>query len=381
MGLRKKAESVARKLLAKKRKRDEFENKLKKRYASAHRLLARNPQQPLSEADIKEIDEFWSKYGIKFRDYSWYRWYYGLTGIHDPRFIGTDVYNDIFIGHYNKTGFAEAWRDKSYFPTFLPDAPFPETYFKKCNGRYYDKDGNFCTESNFTEALSDSIPTDEFIVKLNDGLQGRGLRKFSLKNEQHIQSAIQMIAQKDNLIVQEVVRQHPFFAQFNESSVNVIRINTLFLNQRVIVFDNATLRFGLPGSITDVNFVDGVEIVNAIRISADGHLGPVVFDNFGKKTDVNTRFDIKYDRVPNWENLIETVRSCALKIPYFSWIGWDVTVSEEGAPVIIEYNILSPGINFYQYSTPLFGEYTEEVLEFLKDEKTQQKTVPPYLRK
>ncbi len=368
-------------LLQKRRRRTRMEKMLSKRYNAAHHLLAKNPQPPLSDADIREIDEFWGKYGIQFRDYSWYRWYYGLTGIHSPYFIGLDVYADIIMLHYNIHEFKNAWCDKGYFSSFLPGAPFPRVFFKKCNGRCYDADGNYCREEELEAAFLRSVPDEEIILKQTHGKQGKGLQKLSLKNEADVRSAIQAIAQGSDLIVQEVVKQHPFFAQFNESSVNIIRINTLFLNGRVIVFDNATLRYGLPGSITDVNFVKGKEIVNAVPISADGSVLPVSFDTDGHKTDAAKLFDIKIDRVPNWDAVIETVKAYALKIPYFAWIGWDVTVSADGNPVILEYNIKAPGINFYQYRAPLFGEYTEEVLRFLEDEETQERIVPPYLKK
>lgn len=49
----------------------------------------------LKENEKKEIDELWAQYGIKINDYSWFRWYYGVTGMADPSFILQDIYSYI----------------------------------------------------------------------------------------------------------------------------------------------------------------------------------------------------------------------------------------------------------------------------------------------
>ena len=70
----------------------------------------------------------------------------------------------------------------------------------------------------------------------------------------------------------------------------------------------------------------------------------------------------------------------AKNVPYFSWIGWDVTVDEDGKPVVIEYNILNPGTVLYQFGGPLFDNRTELALGFLKDEKARG-VIPGFLKK
>lgn len=55
------------------------------------------------------------------------------------------------------------------------------------------------------------------------------------------------------------------------------------------------------------------------------------------------------------------------EMPYFSFIGFDVAINEEGDLVIMEYNIRVSGIMYYQYTnSPLFGLYTNEIVSLYK---------------
>ena len=66
---------------------------IRKKYKLANTFLKNNPQPPLTISEKKEIDDFWAKYGVKYPDYSWFQMYYGVTGIHNPKFIP-----DPFVG-------------------------------------------------------------------------------------------------------------------------------------------------------------------------------------------------------------------------------------------------------------------------------------------
>lgn len=72
-----------------------------------------------------------------------------------------------------------------------------------------------------------------------------------------------------NYVIQELIHQHDFFAELNQDSVNIIRINTLNLGQGPTLL-NATVRFGISGRVTDMCYVDGVETVRVAGITGDG---------------------------------------------------------------------------------------------------------------
>ena len=49
--------------------------------------------------------------------------------------------------------------------------------------------------------------------------------------------------------------------------------------------------------------------------------------------------------------------------PFFKLISWDIGIDKDDEPVLIEYNCHGQSIDFQAVNGPLFGEYTEEVLQ------------------
>ena len=37
------------------------------------------PQPELTTEEKREIDAYWKQYGIRFKNYDWFQWYYGFT--------------------------------------------------------------------------------------------------------------------------------------------------------------------------------------------------------------------------------------------------------------------------------------------------------------
>ena len=52
-----------------------------------------------------------------------------------------------------------------------------------------------------------------------------------------------------------------------------------------------------------------------------------------------------------------------MKLPYFDIIGWDVSIEENGEPILIEYNA-SPGLSQSAFCSGM-GENTERIIREL----------------
>ena len=66
------------------------------------------------------------------------------------------------------------------------------------------------------------------------------------------------------------------------------------------------------------------------------------------------------------------VKNAAQRFPHFRLIGWDIAIDENNKPLIIEANLTMSGMDVIEtIGGPLFGEYTDKVLEevFLKKHK------------
>ena len=138
----------------------------------------------------------------------------------------------------------------------------------------------------------------------------------------------------------------------------------------------AAVRAGIPGSVTDVSFVNGIERVQLVGIKNG------VFAN--KMLDQDGRFvkDLPNNmRIPAWQKIVQIVKDNHLLVDNFDIIGWDFTIDKSENPVCFEWNVQWPGTVLYQYTNgPLFGDMTEQLFSFLNDTNNRDNYIPYYMR-
>ena len=187
---------------------------------------------------------------------------------------------------------------------------------------------------------------------------------------------------RQNFLVQACVKQHEFFSKINESSVNVIRVNTWLHDGKVDIL-TPVFRAGIPGSTTDICVVDGVKRGKLIGVTPDGHLREKVIDFDGSIEPFETVYP-GFDRsvkIPAWDEIVSELKAASMKLPFFGIIGWDITVDKDGKPVFIEYNVKEPGPHGSQLvNGPFFEDKTDEALSFLLSKKNQDKYIPGFMR-
>ncbi len=358
---------------------------LRKRFLGQQRvaseLLKNNPQPELTKEEKQGIDEYWMPYGIRFRNYSWHQFLYGVTGIRDPRFLPKEFALYLLVPYYNNQKLTDAYKDKNYFDRYLPTANFPKTVFKRINGDFFDNDNTFITSHNNDILRSLLLSQSQVIVK-NAFDSGRGLnvRKYSIHSASEADAVINEWAKKKNYIVQELIKQHSFFSQFNKSSVNIIRINSWYQDGQVFI-STPVIRYGTPGYATDVCYINGEEIIHMIGVTLDGYIRDRIYEMDGTWTPLEKYISQPILKVPSWEKIILMVKREAAKLPHFRMIGWDITVDELEEPIVIEYNIYQPGPYPSQLTGgPMWGEMTDKVFDFLKDKDKQHQLIPRNFR-
>ena len=356
-------------------------------YMASHEKIAReyckkyNPPD-ITEQEKKEISEYWAQFGIKIDNYEWHRMYYHSTGIHDPRFIPDLVVGFCVYPYYNDHTYEDAWRDKNMFERLLPNVPFPKTMGKCIRNRYYTNEDGYIEHDKtlFAQKVYDNATrhgTNEIIFKrTRDTGFGKGVGKYTVNSLNDVLNAISEWEKCENYIIQECIRQHECLKSFNESSSNMIRVLSWRHGNDVdIMF--AAVRAGIPGTFTDVAFVNGVELVNIIGITNDGYFSTKMVNQDGQ----TVRSLPDGVKVPSWEKIVKTVKENHLQLDNFDFVGWDFTIDSTGEPKCFEWNISWPGTVLYQYSNgPLYGDKTDEVFAFLKDEKNRYNYIPAYMR-
>lgn len=340
-------------------------------YSKAKKFLSKNPYPQLTKEQKEEIDDYWSRYGVQWPDYSWYQMYYGVTGIQDPRFMPDVFVGKVIYPYYNRQSYIAGWDDKNLYAKLLDVVQFPQVLCHRMNGRYFDKNwkpiSNYGNEfEKICKLIYESTKDDGFILKETTNTNsGKGVKLYRASSFKEVQNVLNERKSND-FIIQKKVKQHGFFNQFCSTSVNIIRIVSWQHDEEVTLFP-ASMRFGVEGSHTDIVWIDGVEVANVVGIEDSGIIKDryVSFSgNIQVEKKINNRI------VPSWDKIRNIISEGHKRMPFFDIIGWDFTVDENSNPVCIEYNIIWPGTILYQYANgPFAGNSTDEFISFLKGGK------------
>lgn len=359
------------------RGRMHMHHELAQRYCGKYRV----PE--LTEEEKKDIQEYWGQFGVHLSDFSYHKMYYSVTGIHDPKFVPDYIAGHIVYAYYNDHAYEYTWRDKNMFDRLLPDVPLPTTLAKCIRDRFVIQNEYYTQEDllSVSESIYRKMACDNetyMIIKptRNSGF-GRGVKKYTIKSLSDVKNAISEWGGVHDFIIQECVHQHPMLASFNETSSNMIRVCS-WRHSKTVEILFAAARVGIPGSITDIAFVNGEEQVRMIGITKDGNFRDRILNQDGfLEVKIPDRLE-----VPCWNKIVNIIRENHLKIDNFDIVGWDFTVDYKGNPICFEWNIQWPGTVLYQYvNGPLWGEFTDDILNFLKDKRNQDNYIPWYLQK
>lgn len=174
---------------------------------------------------------------------------------------------------------------------------------------------------------------DSVIIKPVAGVEGERIRKFVLSNNPDTDlSSMFKELKKENVLVEEIIKQHPRMV-FGNSSVNTIRTHTILGKDGKAHVVKAILRVGVGDSVVD-NYAKGgfiyeVDIKTGLISSyGQSHVNSQSYIHPG--TDIVM---LGY-QIPNWDKVIEGSKRAAEHLPQIGFIGWDVAITENGIQLI-----------------------------------------------
>lgn len=183
------------------------------------------------------------------------------------------------------------------------------------------------------------------ILKPLAGSYGRGVRIVDVKDQEDVHALASSLIDIDEYsnrsgyrcygaIVEEVVVQDDRLAKFHSQSVNTVRITTIRLDSRTVIFE-PFLRVGRGGACVD-NAGSG-----GIFCPVDAETGVVYAarDKHGVSYETHPESGVPIIgfQIPRWDEAKEFVRKAAQVVPSIRIIGWDVALSQDGW-VLIEAN-------------------------------------------
>jgi Sugar-transfer associated ATP-grasp len=235
-----------------------------------------------------------------------------LLGLPTPRFLGLAR----VVGGRTADGLPLATVDD--FERFLATLPVDRICFKVMEGH---------GGRGFLPVSVTRTATGALLVPL-DGSESETAAEFFAR---HVES------QKNGRLIEEYLEQHPAFAQFNETSVNTLRILVYARPGDGARALGGYLRIGRRGAMVDNHVAGG--IVAGVDVQT-GVLGPA-FDGTAARQVYPAHPDsgrpIEGVRLPYWEESLRLTEAAMNAFPHLRFAGFDIAVAPTG-PVIIEIN-------------------------------------------
>ena len=314
----------------------------------------------LTKEQKKEVDEFYvSMIGRRVPLYC-HEYFYSRTGVFTKEYIPKDFYHCELLPRANMVQCMKVFGDKNMCDFLLPGENIAHSILKNINGYYY-YEGRPVSKD---EAISLCQNMEKVIIKPSGKSKGQSVQLFSVKDgitDLKGKSIGQLFeSYKKDFLVQEWVKQHKDMAALNPTSVNTIRILSYRSGMEVLII-YSVVRIGRSGSVIDNQSAGGI----STTIDKDGKLGKCAFGGYAEDNIDRTDTGIILEgyQLPSYDKAIDMVKRLHLKLPFFDIIGWDVSIQEDGEPVLIEFNT-APGLSQSAFKSGM-GEYTERIIKEL----------------
>jgi hypothetical protein len=318
----------------------------------------------LNKSQIEEIKDYYKKFGFTIKQVRYHRI---LTSINDEfsvKYIPEDIFHLNILPALNCSRQAIGWGNKAMFDYFFPDEPFPETVIRNMNGLFYDAKYEIITRD---KALCIAKDLEGFVIKPSLDT-GSGIGVKYIDNTSNINELFDNY--RCDYLIQLPINQHRFYKSLNPSSVNSLKIMSLLWEGETIIL-SVMIRIGARDSFTDNLSSKGAYVLSVNR---EGCIQGKKFSDMGSIYDIPQSLSGFYNKpIPGYFAVVDIINRLHIKMPYFKLISWDFAIDERENPVIIEYNLSSPNARNHQiFNGPLFGDLTDEVLEYVYKKQTMQ---------
>lgn len=302
----------------------------------------------------------------------WLKWYVKNSGISSPDFIPENIFYTTVEAILNNPRFAVSYSDKNIYDLIYPPGLFPENILRNIDGLYYDNQYaplNINTDFDLFELMADNVQV--FIKPALESGGGRAVDLYSLVGGRYVNSEGHVLTlsnlkkiYKENFIIQKPLTQHKFLAQFNATFINTLRVLTYRspvtnkINILQVVF-----RVGANGQYID-NFRAGGF---SVGVNNQGAINKFAFNRDGVRFENVNEIDLRENEfvIPFFEEISSAAKSIAEKNIHHRMLALDMTIDNDNKVHCIEVNNKSNEINFHQLNNgPLFGEFTDEVIEY-----------------
>jgi len=223
-------------------------------------------------------------------------------------------------------------------------------------GSFYNSKGDRLTPQQFLNILKEYA--DAVVVKEDAAASGKGIRFMHSAD-----LGPDDFHPAKSYLLQPLFRQHRALDELYSQCVNTIRISTYLDPHGEVSVKHKLLRVGHSGN----RIVNSGEQDIDLYLNGDGRVVGDAIDGIGRKregTHPDSGYLYRELKVPSMKKALSACRDAHEKFPYLRFIAWDLYIDQEGAPRMIEWNAVNPGIWVHEARLgPLWSE--EEIGEAL----------------
>ncbi|HSP88802.1 MAG TPA: sugar-transfer associated ATP-grasp domain-containing protein [Ignavibacteriaceae bacterium] len=306
--------------------------------------------------------------GFTKSDKLWLDFFYSIRGIAEEEYIPLTYYYNFIEPCLNDFSSISNIQDKNFYELYFKDIKTPKVILRRMNGIFYN---SHYENINLNNKEISTLFRDYERIILKPSIEsgsGKSILLFErinneLISEKEILNIEFLNRYGKDFVIQEFVKQHPFFKRFNPTSNNTLRVFTYrSIKDDSINILHILLRIGKSGSFLDHDNLGGVGI--SIK---DSHLfDEFAYDGNGEKYSSINNINFKEaGKVPFIEETSTMAIKIAEKIFYSRLLAMDFTVDENGTVLLIEINCWGNGITQYQMNNgSLFNKFTKEILDY-----------------
>ena len=237
--------------------------------------------------------------------------------------------------------------------------------FDKYFAEYIHRDWIYTKDATYSDFLKFIENKESFFMKDPKGMFGLGVKKIEISAIRDTEGFFNKLKQKE-ILCEETLTQCREMEEFNDTSINTLRIVSMVDGKGNVKIMGGLLRTGRKGKIAD-NFHH-----QGIAAFIDPQTGIVVTTGIDKE---NKRHIVHPDsqkqiigfQIPMWDDIVKTVQNAALVFPDMHYIGWDVVINKDNQIVLVEGN---PGadpdaeqITTKEGRWPLYKEVIDEIIK------------------
>lgn len=344
------------------------------KYTKNQKRLELQKQFPLTIEQKKQIDDYYMTYYGSRIPYDCHQNFAVHTGVFRHDYFADFLWSPYFEHFMNvKTNYTYAFEDKGCLP-FVSQAAhikMPHQIVINQFGIFRDADNKMINFKTVKELLFNVGPV---IIKptISSG-SAKGIFFADFDNGIDKLSGKEVVdvignSQK-NYVVQKIIKCHEDLANLYSGCVNTFRIITYRWKDDFYAMPGV-LRVGSGGGRVDNAHAGGM----FVAIGDDGVIKGKAMTEFMNVYEKHPDSGILFDgyKIKNYPKVLKTAIKMHSVMPMIGTVNWDLTIDEQGEPMVIEANFLQGGFWIIQcaHASVPFGEHQQEVLQWIRKMKS-----------